>query len=403
MKKKSYAQSVTQMINEAHLNTNSTLGNCSEIEVYGAPLNPSINYSSAYAFKSIEELGAYHENKFDSVRYARDTSLIVRQLEHYFSLMHNGKPSLMFNSGMGAISACFSAIINSKSTIVTFGSFYRKSLSIFRSYEQKFGVKYLNKRNLSDLSRIDDSNTVVLLESPSNPFLELLDVAAIKKILPNATLVLDTTFQGLLNSKSAYKDVDIILSSCTKYIGGHNDILAGIVVCQNEALYQNIWEERSMRGGIVDNQSAYLLLRSLRTYDLRINKTLENVSLVLKFLESNSLIEKIYYPGKYSNDHQSELFDKEHYHGGGVVTFKVCKKIDLRKNIQKLCSTKMAPSFGSVDSLIEIPMYMSHWGKSLNEVKKLGLDERTVRLSVGNEPIEYIINDLNRLLQIDGL
>lgn len=391
--------SVTQVINEAHLSTNSTLGKCAEIVVCGEPLNPSINYSSAYAFKSIEELGAYHENKFDSFRYTRDSSLIVRQLEHYFSLMHGKHPALMFNSGMGAISACFSALVTSKSRIITFGSFYRKSLSIFQSYQKNFGVEYINVTNLDELKNLNSEDTLVLIESPSNPFLELVDIQAVKAALPDATIIFDTTFQGLLNSKSGYQGVDIILASCTKYIGGHNDLLAGYVICQNPSLYPRVWDERSMRGGIIDNQSAYLLLRSLRTYDLRVNKTLENMSHVLKFLADSSAVENIYYPGQYENAVQSELFESEHYHGGGVVTFRVSKNVSLNQNLETLCSTKMAPSFGSVDSLVEIPMYMSHWGKSLDEVKKLGLDERTVRFSVGNEPIQYILNDLIKLLK----
>ncbi|MBE0472419.1 MAG: PLP-dependent transferase [Methyloprofundus sp.] len=390
---------VTQVINEAHLSTNSTLGKCAEIEVYGEPLNPSINYSSAYAFKSIDELGAYHENKFDSIRYTRDSSLIVRQLEHYFSLMHSKHLALMFNSGMGAISATFSAVVTSKSRIITFGSFYRKSLSIFQGYQKNFGVEYINVTSLDELENLNSEDTIVFIESPSNPFLELVDIQAVRTALPDAKIILDSTFQGLLNSKSSYKGVDIVLASCTKYIGGHNDLLAGYVICLNQSLYSRVWDERSMRGGIIDNQSAYLLLRSLRTYDLRVNKTLENMSHVLKFLDDSPVVENIYYPGQYENAAQSGLFESEHYHGGGVVTFRVSENVSLNQNLEKLCSTKMAPSFGSVDSLVEIPMYMSHWGKSLDEVKQLGLDERTVRFSVGNEPIQYILNDLIKLLK----
>ena len=111
-------KSVTSIINKSHLTNNSTLGNDSDIEVHGDPLNPSINFSSAYAFSSIDDLGNYHENKYDSVRYARDSNLIVRQLEKYFSYMHAESPSLLFNSGMAAISACFQAKIRSDSRLM---------------------------------------------------------------------------------------------------------------------------------------------------------------------------------------------------------------------------------------------------------------------------------------------
>ena len=390
--------SVTEVINKAHLTTNSTLGKCSEIEIYGEPLNPSINYSSAYAFKSLEELGAYHENKFDSFRYTRDSSLLVRQLEHYFELMHNNSPALMFNSGMSAIAACFSSIVNSNTKIITFGAFYRKSLAIFQGYQSKFGINYRNVSSCEEVNDLDSENMVVLIESPSNPFLELVDIKLVRKKLPNACIILDTTFQGLLNSKSNHEAVDIIVTSCTKYIGGHNDLLAGFVVCKDRSTYSKIWDERSMRGGIIDNQSAYFLLRSLRTYDLRMSKTLDNVQDILSFLSKSKSISRIYYPGDFANKRQQELYEREHYHGGGVITFRVDKRIPLEENLKALCSTKMAPSFGSVDSLVEIPMYMSHWGKPLREVRKLGLDERTVRFSVGNEPIQFILDDLGRLL-----
>jgi cystathionine beta-lyase/cystathionine gamma-synthase len=390
---------VTKYINDAHLKTNSTLGNCSDIEMYGDPLTPSINNSSAYAFKSIDELGAYHENKFNSFRYARDSSLIGRQLEYYFELMHGGRKSLVFNSGMSAISAVFSSLVTSNTTIITFGSFYRKSLSIFESYQKLLGINYINLSNLSDLASYSSEEVIVLIESPSNPFLKIVDVSAVREALPTATLILDTTFQGLVNSKTNYEDVDLIVASCTKYIGGHNDLLAGLVACRNEELYSLLWNERSMRGGNIDNYSASLLLRSLRTYDLRIGKTLDNTSKILEYLNDQQSIESIYYPGSYDNSDQKELFDREYYHGGGVVTFRVNERINIKNNIATLCSIKMAPSFGSVDSLIEIPAYMSHWGKSVDDLAKLDLDHQTVRFSVGNEPVDYILNDLERLVK----
>ena len=393
---------VIEVINDAHLNTNSTLGNPKEVELYGDPLTPSVNFSTAYAFRSVEELGAYHDDKYDSVRYARDSSLLVRQLEHYFELMHQGCKCLLFNSGMAALSACFSAFLNARSSVVTFGSFYRKSLSILKAFEEKFGGRYLNfpSYGCEGVEELDGPNTLVLVESPSNPFLRLVDLEEVRKRLPSSIIVVDTTFQGLLNSKSELAGADLVTASCTKYIGGHNDVLGGFVVCKNRDTFSSIWDERSMRGGILDNHSAYLLLRSLRTYDLRMEKTLQNASLVLDFLKGHAHVHRLYYPGWGENSDQAALFQQEHYHGGGVVTFRTGDRVNLKSNMKRLCSTKMAPSFGSVDTLVEIPMYMSHWGEPLNEVAKLGLDPQTVRLSVGNEPIRYILDDLQRLLDV---
>lgn len=391
---------VTGIINQAHLSNNSTLGQPVDLPLYGWPLVPSINLSTAYAFNSIEELGAYHENKYDSVRYTRDSSLLVRQIENYFMLLHDNSKALLFNSGMSALSACFNVCINSKTKILTFGEFYRKCVSIFNDLEQKHGVKHINYKNYEQMINECQyqNDIIILVESPSNPFLRIADLKAIRNSFKDAIIIFDNTFQGLLNSIDQFKYSDFIVMSCTKYIGGHNDIFAGAVASPSENLYAKLWDERSMRGGIIDNFTAYLLLRSLRTYDLRVEKSLENVEKVLNFLEHHNSIKEIFYPGRYANQDQEPLFTATHHHGGAVVTFRVSPEIPLENNLTKLCSTKMAPSFGSVDSLIEIPMYMSHWGKPKEELLKLGLDDRTVRFSIGNEPINYILDDLQRLL-----
>ncbi|ROO32508.1 hypothetical protein SAHL_04935 [Salinisphaera orenii YIM 95161] len=226
-----------------------------------------------------------------------------------------------------------------------------------------------------------------------------MDLEAIRSQFPNAVIIYDNTFQGLVNDKGQAEFADIIVGSCTKYIGGHNDLLAGYVSCADSEIYQKIWSARSSFGGILDNLSAYLLFRSLRTYDIRIAKGLENCLQVINFLEKSSAVVDIYYPGRNANRDQAELLERTQFHGGSVVTFRVEESVQLEDKFNRLNSTKMAPSFGSVDTLIEIPAYMSHWGKTLEELQELGLDFRTVRLSVGNEPVSYILDDLRILLE----
>lgn len=216
---------------------------------------------------------------------------------------------------------------------------------------------------------------------------------------PNAKIILDITFQGLLNMNTNFENVDIVVSSCTKYIGGHNDVFGGFLATKYPKIFQIAWEERSMRGGIIDNHCAYLLFRSLRTYDIRMQRTLENTQIILETLDQNSDVVKIYYPGIYANADQKELFLRNHQHGGGVVTFEVRSDIDCEFNIGMLNSSKMAPSFGSVDTLIELPASMSHYGKTEKELSKLGLTKNVVRLSVGHEPVHFIQNDLKTLMK----
>lgn len=398
-------KTVTELINASHLSTNSTIGAPTHIPIHGLPLVPSINLSAAYEFSSIDSLSQYYSAKTASVRYGRDSSQLVLQLETYISAMHGGYPCCLFQSGMAAINACIQVASKGRSTILTIGACYRKTLGLIEKKSAEIGASHIHLENFEEihLLTLQKQDPLILIESPSNPFLKIVDIRRLKEIFPDSFLILDATLQGLLNDKvGLYNFADLTVASCTKYIGGHNDLLAGYVVASLPGIYQDIWETRSSCGGIIDNLSAYLLLRSLRTYDIRIATQLRNTELVLDFLSTNPLVEHIYYPGRFDNSHENEVFSDLYYHGGSLVTFKVSDAVSLEASIGTLLSTKMAPSFGSVDTLIEIPAYMSHWGKSKKELQTLGLDHRTVRLSVGLEPSDYIIKDLYRLLRHDS-
>jgi cystathionine beta-lyase/cystathionine gamma-synthase len=210
--------SVTEELNIAHLNNYSSIGQPDGVEVHGWPLVPSINLSTAYAFDTIDDLGLYHQNKYESVRYSRDSSVLVRQLEGYFSILHGGRHALLFNSGMAAIGACLNTLLQKDSTIRTIGSFYRKSESLFSDARKRFGVPYKSYGSEDELiaDSGDGDKSIILVESPSNPFLRLCDVPRIRKELPAAAIIYDTTFQGLLNGQELFEYADLIVMSCTK-------------------------------------------------------------------------------------------------------------------------------------------------------------------------------------------
>jgi len=199
---------------------------------------------------------------------------------------------------------------------------------------------------------------------------------------------------------------DVSVSSCTKYISGHNDLLGGLIVVENDSIADRIWNYRSMAGTLIDPFSSYLLLRSLRTYDLRLSSMLNNIKYVLDYLNDSEFVKRIFYPGLFDNKDQNHLVTSYLNHSGSLVSFELDSNINLKSNIEQLCSIKMAPSFGSVDSLIEIPLYMSRGGKSVkadplkDPMQNLLLSESFCRLSVGCEPIKYLLNDLKRLISI---
>ena len=393
---------VTKYINIAHLDTNSTIGSHKIESQHGSPLTPSINFSSAYAFRTVEDLISYHKDKYNSIRYTRDGTEIVFQVEKYFEFMYSKSKCILFESGMSAISSALSSVISNNCKVITFGNNYRKTKQVIDRYEEMGVIESINYIRYDDLKEnpIKDKKIIFFIESPSNPFLRLANIVDIRKHYPNAIIILDFTLQGLLNDKNSFDFVDILVTSCTKYIGGHNDLIGGLVVLNTKKYYEKIWLYRSMHGGNLDATSTFLLLRSLRTYDMRISTIISNTKKVLKYLEKDESVMKIYYPGKYENFDQNDLYTSSLYHGGGVITIESAQGVDLKANIEKLKSIKMAPSFGSVDTLVEMPLYMSYWDASKENLCSININERIVRLSIGCEPIEFIMSDIKRLFKI---
>ena len=398
---KKFKKYVTSYLNDLHLSNNSTIGDNNFGKSIGNPLNPSINLSSAYAFKTIDELNEYHDNKRDNTRYARDGNDLARQAEEYFGHMFDKSTCFLFNSGMAAVSCALNVLYDKIDNIVTFGMFYRKSEVIISDAAKRFNIRHLNvvDDKFSMLTSLK-GKTLFFIENFSNPFLRLTDVKKLKREFPDSFIIIDITLQGLITNEDEVNHADIIVSSCTKYIGGHNDILAGILSTKNKDLVKEVWDFRSSNGCILGSFDSYLLLRSLRTYDLRIAQIEKNTNHVISFLKEHPKIKRIFYPFSFSNNDQASMGEQYAFHGG-VISFEVIHEVNLERNIEKLCSTKMAPSFGSVDSLIEIPFFMSKREKGGIDEKhyhSLIFSNNFIRFSVGCEPFSYIYEDLKILL-----
>lgn len=365
----------------------------------GKPLSSELNFSSAYYFKNLKELKQYHSNKFINTRYSRDLNITTLELENFFSSLYKGSKALCFSSGMSAIGASMGGMVTNKNTIITFGNFYRKSRSLIKQLEKVSNLVSINfidyKKfiNWSKNYRQKGKKIIFFLEMPSNPFLKIIDIKDIRKRFPEATIITDLSFAGAKNDKNLLKFCDIIVLSLTKYISGHNDVLGGALIIKNKKDYSQIWSYRSTFGGVLDVFSAYLTLRSLKTYDLRILRMLENTKIILKFLGSQTGVKKIWYPGEFENLNQKKRFSEYFNHGGSVITFET-KKINSINLFKKMKTIKMAPSFGSTDSLIEWPYYMSYFSQNKKNLKKIKINKNLVRLAVGCENIKLLIKDL---------
>jgi cystathionine gamma-synthase len=395
-------KSVTSAINDAHRNTTSTYGEARFYERYGFPLVPAIQLSAAYSFDSPESLIACHEHKHTANRYCRDSNDGVLQLERYFSFLFPGCRALMFNSGMAAMGTAIDALLPKQGVVYVTVEAYRKTLAYLERLMKTRNlrmVKFATAADIEDHAKAGDPG-LIILESPSNPHLYLHDfedILALKRKYGLAVIA-DNSLAGLCNIDFDFSQYDCTTFSCTKYVSGHNDLLGGVLLAGTEAVYNELWSVRSERGGLMDPFSSYLLLRSLRTYDMRVTRQVANANLVLDHLASKGRVTALCHPSL-KNGLEGRVFRKYYQHGGSMISFVV--DMDVRKCLEKLSqmhSVKMAPSFGAVDTLIEVPAVMSHYEKTPDQLRAIGLEPNLVRMSIGCEPMSDLLRDLDFLL-----
>jgi cystathionine gamma-synthase len=397
-------KSVTSAINDAHRNKISTYGDPRFYPRYGFPLVPSIQLSAAYSFDSAEKLIQYHEHKYTGQRYCRDSNEAVMQLERYFDVLFPGCHSLMFNSGMGGVAAGIDALLPKRGSVYVTRECYRKTLSYLTRMAGDRELSIVRFSSVTDLANKIKAGEpgLIVLESPSNPHLDLHDFERVKALKQRHGLkvMADISIAGVCNIDFDFSQFECTTISCTKYISGHNDLMGGVVMAGAvDGVFDELWNLRSERGGLMDPMSAYLLLRSLRTYDMRVARQIANAKRVLDYIAEKPKLDAIYHPSMKDGE-EREVFSKYYQHGGSMISFVI--DIDARKALEKLGqmhSVKMAPSFGAVDTLIEVPAVMSHYDKTPEQLEAMGLEPNLIRMSVGCEPMDDLIRDLDFLLE----
>jgi cystathionine gamma-synthase len=242
---------------------------------------------------------------------------------------------------------------------------------------------------------------LILAESPSNPYLRVADLprlVAIRDRHPGVKILIDSTFATPINQRPLEMGVDLVLHSATKYLGGHNDLLAGSL-SGNEALIAGLRDLRGVLGGILDPHAAYLLLRGAKTLDLRVKRQNETAHRVAAWLEAHARVDRVFYPGLPSHpDHAVAVRLMSGF--GGVVSFLV--KGDLDAASRFIDATRLpiiAPSLGGVESLIEQPALMSFYELTTAEREAVGIYDNLVRLAVGIEDADDLIDDLGRAFE----
>jgi cystathionine gamma-synthase len=241
---------------------------------------------------------------------------------------------------------------------------------------------------------------VVLVESPTNPYLRVIDIEKLTRVREKNSrvkIVVDATFATPVNQRPLEQGADLVLHSCTKYLGGHNDLLAGSVAGSHD-LVSLVRESRDVLGGVLDPHAAYLLIRGIKTLALRVERQNATALDIAKWLENQPIVARVHYPGLPSHpDHEVARRSMNGF--GGVVSFVLKGDLDGTSRALDSCElATIAPSLGGVETLIEQPALMSYFGLSAEEREDLGIEDGLVRLSVGIEDVADIRADLERVL-----
>jgi cystathionine gamma-synthase len=360
--------------------------------------------ASTFTFENTQSIIDYIEQGQERGEYGRYGVPGERVVEKKLAALEGAEEGILFSTGMAAFVGLLNAKLSSGDEIVFFDQCYHRSRDYCRSYLSRFGVvtREVKTGDYDAMEAAINENTKLLVsESPTNPHLSIVDLerfAAIGK-KHNVETIIDATLATPYNLQPISYGVDYVMHSATKYLGGHNDLLAGVVLGSSEKL-ADVRKLRGIMGSINSPHNCFLLERGLKTFELRMQRHNDNGLKVARFLEDHARVERVFYPGLESHPyHEVALSTMRGF--GGLVTFEV-RDADWKETSQivdaaKLC--RIAPSLGGVESLIEQPLVMSYWERAPEQRVEFGISDNMIRLALGIENSEDIIADLNQCLQ----
>jgi len=362
-----------------------------------------IYQTSTFWFKNSAELCAYQEGRLEREEYGRYGNPTWAAVERKLCELEGGEAAVLFASGMCAATTLFLALLDKGSHLIVTSDCYRRTRQFINEYLRKLDVEttVIEPADTKALSAaIRDDTALFFTESPTNPYLRVIDVAETVRVCHarGVKVVIDSTFGTPLAFRALDDGADYVIHSATKYLGGHNDLLAGCAVGSKEAIAP-VRAAVGVLGGILDAHAAYLLLRGMKTLSLRMEKHNANAQKIAHWLEGHSAVRRVWYPGLASHpDHDTAVQTMKGF--GGVVTFEL--ETDLEGAMRFIDACKIpyiAPSLGGVESLIEMPVTMSFWDVPREERYKIGITDSLIRFSCGIEDADDLIADLSQALE----
>lgn len=334
--------------------------------------------------------------------YSRTGNPTRHALEELIKDLEGGAAGFAFGSGMAAITAVMMLFDSGDHVIMTddvYGGTYRVMSKVLN----RFGIEssFVDTSNLDNIeAEIKPNTKAVYLETPTNPLLKITDIegaaAAAKK--HGLLTIVDNTFSTPYWQTPISLGADIVLHSATKYIGGHSDVVAGLVVVNSSKLAEDLHFVQNSTGGVLGPQDSWLLMRGIKTLGVRMEETEENTKAIVEFLQNHPSVSKVYYPGIESHPNH-EVAKKQAQGFGGMVSFDVGSEENADRLLSKVKYFTLAESLGAVESLISVPARMTHASIPAERRAELGITDGLVRISVGLEDSEDLIEDLKNALE----
>ena len=373
--------------------------------LYGTLAMP-IYQTSTFIFDSAEQGGRRFALEEAGYIYTRLGNPTTTTLENKIAALEEGEAGIAMSSGMGAISSTLWTVLKAGDHVVTDKTLYGCTFALMNHGLTRFGVEvtFVDTSNLEEVKNAMKENTrVVYLETPANPNLKIVDLEGVCKVAhtnPNTLVIVDNTFATPYMQKPLKLGVDIVVHSATKYLNGHGDVIAGLVVTKQELADQiRFVGLKDMTGAVLGPQEAYYIIRGLKTFEIRMERHCKNARAIADFLNKHPKVEKVYYPGLESHPGY-EIAKKQMKDFGAMISFELKGGFEAGKtllNNLSLCS--LAVSLGDTETLIQHPASMTHSPYTKEEREVAGITDGLVRLSVGLENVEDIIADLEQGLE----
>uniref|UniRef100_A0A7V3RG35 PLP-dependent transferase n=1 Tax=candidate division WOR-3 bacterium TaxID=2052148 RepID=A0A7V3RG35_UNCW3 len=357
-----------------------------------------IHLSSTFARKEVDRPTGGYE-------YSRTANPTRDALEKRLASLEEAQFGLAFSSGMAAETVLALTLLKSGDHIIAFDDLYGGTRRLFNKIfcdNFRIEIDYVDARNTENIRKaIKDNTKLIWLETPTNPLMKLCDIRTISEIayMHNIIIVVDNTFATPCFQKPLALGADIVVHSTTKYLNGHSDSVGGAIMLNNQNIYEKLKFNQNATGAILSPFDSFLVLRGIKTLSLRMEKHEKNAIAIAEYLVSHSKVKQVFYPGLKTHP-QHNLAKRQMSGFGGMLSFEIKgDAIKARKFVEGLKIFALAESLGGVESLVEIPALMTHSSVSEQERREIGITDTLIRMSVGIENRDDLIEDIDQALK----